>query len=84
LCRRSGGGGADVCGDGGEVFGGAGTFGACVDGECWLPALGAKGVPGVPVEEGAGLRVDGGLGGGERHVHAAFNESEAARLQSFD
>ncbi len=75
-----GGCGPDGCGEGGEVFGGAGPFCACVNRESWLAALSAKGVAGVPVEEGARLGVDGRLRGGKRHVHTAFDEFEAAGL----
>lgn len=49
----------------GEVAGRAGALRAAVDGEGRLPALRAERVARVPVEEGACLRVGGGVGGGE-------------------
>lgn len=59
------GGAADgAAGHVGGVGGGAHPFAACVDGDCGLAAGGAEGVAGVPVEEGAGLGVDGGCRGG--------------------
>ena len=75
FCGRGlGGGGANGCGQRCEIFGGASTFCARVDGERWLAALRAERVADVPVEEGPGLGVDGGFRGWKGHVHAAFNE----------
>lgn len=71
-------------GEGGKVFGRAGAFCAGVDGEIGLPALGAEGVAGVPVKEGARLSVNGGCGGGEGGVHATFDKSEVAAFEILD
>ena len=65
-------------GEEGEVCGRAGAFRAGVDGQGGVPALRAEWIAGVPVEEGARLGVDGGRGGGQRHVRAALDEGEVA------
>jgi hypothetical protein len=46
----------------GQISWWADALGACVDGQGALAALGAEGVAGVPVQESAGLAVDGGWG----------------------
>ena len=87
LCGFRIGGAADCRarrGDRGPVGGRTGAFGAGVDGERGLAALGAERVARVPVQEGACLGVDCSGRRGERGVHAALEELETAGFERGD
>ena len=78
FCGCGGFSGADGSSERSHVLGGTGAFSAGVDGESGLTALTAEGIASVPVEEGTGLRVNGGFGGGEGGVHSSLYKGQTA------